>query len=217
MRVAVTILLVGGCCAVAGLPGPASGGDDKPAMPAKGFELRVVNIADTYKAIRFKPATGESWQLLNGRWQKLEEAAPPPAADYDVLLIPADPLFALRLDRASGATWLIQAGKWTSIKEPPAAKPGAGAPKPDSEYALRHVRLGNQLHILRFHTTTGAAWHVNGGAFELQRETGPVPAGEFDIKMIAGEENWMAFRLDRKSGKTWVLQANQWDLAAEPK
>jgi hypothetical protein len=209
----VTVLFVGGCFALAGRCGSAAGGDDKPAMPGKGYDLRVVNVGDAYKAIRFKSATGESWQLVNGRWETLQEVAAPPAGDYDILLIPAETLLALRLDRATGATWLVQGGKWRQIKEPP-AKADAPAPKPGPGYALRHVRLGNQLHVLRFHTATGAAWHVNGGTFDLQRETGPVPAGEFDLKMIAGQESWMAFRWDRKS--TWLLQANQWDMAAEP-
>jgi hypothetical protein len=176
--------------------------------------LRVVNDGDLYQSVRFKPATGESWQLRNGRWEKLEEGAAPPAGDYDIVHLPAEALVALRLDRATGATWLVQGGKWVPIKEP-VAKPGA--PKPGPGYALRHVRTGNQLHLLRFHTTTGAAWHVNGAAFELQTETGPVPAGEFDVKMIAGKEEWMAFRLDRKSGKTWMLEANKWNAVAEPK
>jgi hypothetical protein len=213
MRVAVTVLLLGGCFALAPVSGRAAGGGDKAATPAKGYALRVANVGDTYHGIRFKPATGESWKLLNGRWEKLEEVAPPPAGEYDVHLVPAESLVALRLDRASGATWLVQGGKWTPIKEPPQAKPG-GAVKPG--FALRHVRLGNQLHILRFHTTIGTAWHINGAVFQLQGETGPVPAGEFDVKMIAGEKNWMAFRLDQKSGKTWLLQANNWNLAAEP-
>jgi hypothetical protein len=215
MRTAITALLLGGCFALAG-PGGSAAGGGKPAMPAKGYELRVVNVGEVYKAIRFKPATGESWQLLGGRWEKLPEVAPPPAGDYDVLLIPAESLLALRLDRATGATWLVQGGRWTPIKEPLPAKPGAQAPRPGPLYALRHVRLGNQLHVLRFHTKTGTAWHINGGTFQQQREIGPVPAGQFDVKMIASQANWMAFRVDRKSGKTWLLQANQWDLAAEP-
>jgi hypothetical protein len=215
MRVAVTALLLGGCLAHAGFGEPVPRGN-KPATPAKGYELRIVHVGDVYHGIRFKPATGESWHLRNGRWEKLEETALPPAGDYDVLLFPAKSLLAFRLDRATGATWLIRGGKWVPIKEPPPANPNAPAPNPGPAYALRHVRLGNQLHVLRLHTTTGAAWHINGLAFELQGETGPVPAGEFDIKMIAGEKNWMAFRLDRKSGKTWLLQANKWDLATEP-
>jgi hypothetical protein len=216
MRMIVTGLLVGSCFTLAGLGVSAARGDDKPAKPAKGYELRIVTVGKVYQAIRFKPATGESWQLLGGRWKKLEEAAPPPAGDYDVLLIPADPLLALRLDRATGATWLIRGGKWTPIKEPPPAKAGAPAPKPGPGYALRHVRVGKQLHIIRFHKTTGQAWHINGAAYDSLGETGPVPAGDFDLTMIAGEEKWMAFRLDRKTGKTWLLRANQWNLAAEP-
>jgi hypothetical protein len=208
----LTTLLIGSCFVLAGPRGPAARGEP-PAAPAKGYELRVANVGDVYQSVRFKPATGESWHLRNGRWEKLEEGAAPPAGDYDIVLVPAESLVALRLDRSTGATWLAQGGKWVPIKEP-AAKPGAAKPGPG--YALRHVRKGPQLHVLRFHTTTGETWHINGGAFELQGETGAVPAGEFDITMIAGKENWMAFRLDRKSGKTWLLEANKWNLAAEP-
>jgi hypothetical protein len=215
MRVGMTAVLVGGCLALAGLRGPAARGADPPA-PAKGYELRVVNVGDQYKSIRFKPATGESWQLLNGQWEKLEEGAPPPAGDYDIVLVPAESLLALRLDRATGTTWLVRGGKWVPIKEPAGAKPGAPAAKPGPGYALRHIRLGNKLHVLRFHTAAGSAWYINGDAFEFQAETGAVPAGAFDITMIAGKENWMAFRLDQKSGRTWLLQANKWNLAAEP-
>jgi hypothetical protein len=214
MRTGVTALLVG-CLALAGLRGPAARGETPPA-PAKGYELRVVSVGDVYQCVRFKPATGQAWQMLNGRWEKLEEAAPPPAGDYEIVIVPAESLLAIRLDRATGATWLAQGGKWVPIKEPAAAKPGPPAAKPAPAYAVRHVRKGNQLHILRFNTTTGAAWHINGNAFELQGETGPVPTGEFDVTMIAGRENWMAFRLDRKSGKTWLLQANKWNPAAGP-
>lgn len=185
MRAYMTALLVGGFFTLFGLP--AARGDDAPAVPAKGYELRVAVTGNAYTSIRFKPATGESWHLLNARWQKLEEAVPPPAGDYDVLLIPAQALQALRLDRATGATWLVRDTRWVPVQEPAPAKLGAPAAKPGPGYALRHVRQGDQLHVLRFHTTTREAWHINEDEFTLQGETGPVPAGEYDIKMIAGE------------------------------
>jgi hypothetical protein len=90
------------------------------------------------------------------------------------------------------------------------------APKRGPGYAVRHVRVGNQLHIVRFHTTTGEAWHVNGDGYEPLGEFGPVPAGEFDVTLVAGGKNWMGFRLDRKAGTTWLLRADTWHRVAEP-
>ena len=92
--------------------------DEKPAAPAKGYELRIVTHGDTYNGIRFKPTTGESWKILNGRWEKLDEAAAPPAGDYDITLIPAEVLLAVRIDRATGTTWLLTKGE---------VEPGEGA------------------------------------------------------------------------------------------
>jgi hypothetical protein len=191
--------------------------DEKPVAPApKVYELRIVAVGDSYQGIRFKPSNGEAWQILNGQWEKLEETAVPPAGDYDVIIIPADSLLALRIDRTTGATWLLTKGKWSPVKEPP-LKPGAPAAKPAGPgYALRHVRLGDQLHVLRFHTTTGATWHIGADTFEPMAEAGKVPAGDFDLTLITGTKNWMGFRLDRKSGTTWILQANIWQKVAEP-
>src|SRR5688500_14077128 len=92
------------CVVVLALAGVAARADEKPAAPAKGFELRVVAVGDTYPGVRFKPATGESWKMLNGVWEKLEEAAAPPAGDYDITIIPAEALLAVRVDRAPGST-----------------------------------------------------------------------------------------------------------------
>lgn len=185
--------------------------DDKPA--AKAFELRTVGVGDTYKCVRFRPGTGEAWQLLDGQWEKLEEAAAPPAGDYDVFLIPAGTLLAVRVERTTGATWLVQGGKWLPIKEPPAK---GNAAKPAPGYSVRHTRVGDQLHIVRFHAATGAAWHLAGDKYVTLGETGPVPAGDYDVTMVAGQKDWMAFRIDRTSGKTWLLQANKWNAATEP-
>ena len=194
-------------------------GDDKtppPAAAAKGYELRVVAVGDIYHGIRFKPTTGESWKILAGKWEKLDEAAAPPAGDYEIIIIPAESLLAVRFDKTSGATWLLQNGKWTAIKEPP-AKPGAPKPPaPGPGFAMRHIAVGDQLHIVRFHTKTGATWHIRGDTFEPLAEFGKVPAGEFDLTLIASKKDWMGFRLDRKAGTTWVLQANVWQEVTEP-
>ena len=195
--------------------GSGRAADEKPAA-GKGYELRVVAHGDTYNGIRFKPATGESWKILNGRWEKLEEAAAPPAGDYDITVIPAEILLAVRIDRATGACWLLTKGKWNPVKEP-AAKPDAPAAKaPGVGCALRHIVLGDQLHVVRFHTRSGETWHLSGDTFKPMGEFGKVPVGDFDLTMIASKKDWMAFRLDRKSGKSWLLQANLWAEITEP-
>ncbi|MCI0705814.1 MAG: hypothetical protein L0241_32535 [Planctomycetia bacterium] len=211
MRTSVAgVVLVG--CWLAGVG--AARADEKPAVtPAKGYELRVVAIGDTYHGIRFKPTTGESWSMLNGQWEKLEEAAAPPAGDYDITIIPAEALLAVRVDRVTGTTWLLGKGKWNPVKEP-AAKPNAKPPGPG--FALRHTIVGDQLHAVRFHTKTGATWHLKGDTFEPLAEFGKVPAGEFDLTLIASKKDWMGFRLDKKTGTTWILQANLWQEVTEP-
>jgi hypothetical protein len=192
----------------------AAGGDDKPATPATPFALRVVAFGDTYHGIRFKPATGESWKMLNGVWEKVAEIAAAPAGDYDITIVPAEVLLAVRVDRASGGTWLLQKGKWNPVKEPmadPKAPPPAGP-----GFAIRHVVVGDHLQVVRFHAKTGATWHVSGDAFKPLAEFDKVPAGEYDLTLIASKKDWMGFRIDRKTGATWILQANIWQRVVEP-
>ena len=201
------------CVIILALVGLAARADEKPAAPAKGFELRVLAVGDTYHGIRFKPATGESWKMINGVWEKLAEVAAPPAGDYDITIIPAEVLLAVRVDRATGSTWLLQKGKWNPVKEPPA---DPKAPKPGPGFAVRHTVVGDQLHVVRFHAKTGATWHLAGDAFEPLAELGKVPTGEFDLTLIASKKDWMAFRIDKKAGTTWLLQANIWQKVTEP-
>src|SRR5262245_40269148 len=123
----------------------------KPAPARKAYEVRTIRVGDTYQGIRFKPATGETWQLAGEKWQALAETAAVPAGDYDVILIPTEETFlGIRVDRTTGATWLLRNRKWAPVKEPPPpAKPG----KPDGQaranapggYELRHARVKNRL------------------------------------------------------------------------
>jgi hypothetical protein len=208
MRACVAVLLlVGGA-----VPARA---DDKPA-PAKGYELRVVAVGDRYHGIRFKPATGESWKASNGAWVILDEVGAPPAGDYDITIIPAEVLLAVRIDRATGSTWLLSKGKWQPVKEP-VPKPGDPPGKPPGAGCdVRYIVVGDQLHVVRFHTKLGATWHIAGDKFEPFAEFGKVPPGEFDLILIASKKDWMGFRVDRKTGTTWVLQANIWQEITEP-
>jgi hypothetical protein len=216
MRAVFVGVFLAGCVMAVGLVEPGARGEEKPKppkAPGKGYVLRAVAVGDVYKAVRFRRATGEAWELLDGAWQKLEDAAAPPAGEYEVHLLPADPLLAIRIDRATGATWLTRKGKWVRVKEP-AMKPGA--PKRGPGFDIRHVGLGDQLHVVRFHATTGETWHVNRNAYEALAESTAVAAGEFDITLIAGKEDWMGFRIDRKAGTSWLLLGRKWVKAKEP-
>ena len=190
---------------------------DRAAAPArKGYELRMLGVGNTYQGMRFKLATGETWQIAGGRWLKIPEAGPLPAGDYDVLLIPAGESFlAVRIDRSGGATWLFQARRWNRVGEPPAGAKPNGPGARGGGYRLRHARVGDRLHVLRFHTRTGAAV-VETDAYQDLAETGPVPPGDYDVTMIAGEDDWVAFRIDRSTGTTWLLRARQWVKVDEP-
>lgn len=213
-------------CLVAGLawgslalPAVLAAQEDK-APVRKPFEVRLVRIGETYQGIRFKPATGEAWQIRGDKWDKLAEGEAPLAGDYDVILILADEkLLSLRVERATGATWLLGAGKWNRIKEPAAKdkeKEKEKIARGRQGFELRHLRLGDSLHVVRFHRGSGAAWRIERDSYERLAETGPVPAGDYDITLMATDTNWMAFRLEADSGAYWLFRKNQWDKVTEP-
>jgi hypothetical protein len=150
---------------------------------------------------------------------KIKEMAVCPAGEYQIALIPNENAFqAIRMERLTGATSLLSNSQWNLVKEPAGAAPlPARKAVRDKGYELRHVHVGNQLHVLRFHAGTGAAAHVAGDAYETYPETaGPPPIGSYQVTLIATKDTWMAFRFDQSSGATWMLRANQWDKVAEP-
>jgi hypothetical protein len=202
------------CCSAAHL---AQGAEkDKPAPGAKAFEMRLLRIGDTYQGLRFNTATGESWQINLEKWEKVPETEAPAVGEYQITLIAGENGFlALRLERTTGATWLLKERKWNRIKEP-AAQAKAAEPAAGTGYELRPIQVGGQLHVIRFHTGTGAAAHIDGTAYEALAEPGPLPAGTYDVTMMATKERWMAFRFDHASGGTWLLRANRWAKVAEP-
>jgi hypothetical protein len=96
----------------------------QPAPQRKSFMLRT----SAELAIRFKPATGETWLTIPvaGRWLKLEESGKIPAGDYDVILTGNNDWPLLRINHATGASWFLKIekqgffanAKWTKIEEP---------------------------------------------------------------------------------------------------
>jgi hypothetical protein len=195
---------------------PAAVKRDGPARPA--YEMRMLQMGDTYQGIRFKPATGEAWQIVRDRWEKLPETGPVPAGDYDLMLIPAkDTLVAIRFDRATGATWMLQSRKWSAFQEP-AAAPGGGRPAAAGppRYEVRYALAGENLHLVRFDTRTGASAKVEGDTYQTLAESGPVPPGDYDVTVVATGKTWMAFRVDRSTGATWLMTNNRWQKVGEP-
>lgn len=151
------------------------------------------------------------------KWEKLPEAAALPAGNYEVVLIPTEKSFlAIRFDRNTGATWLFQARQWNKVKEEgvPAGKKEQPA---TADHAIRYVRVGNQLHFLRFNAKTGATATIQVDTYQVLAETGPVPLGDFEVTMIGTNEKWIAFRVNRASGSTWLLKDRKWFRANEPK
>jgi hypothetical protein len=203
------------------------------AEPAPGpkYDLRIVRVGDTYQGFRFRPDTGESWQIVTLSWRKVAEADPLPAGKYDILLnVEGDNLLPIRVDHKTGHAWFLQARQWVQYDEaqPPAkqdeAKPdekaadGAKGPAAKAKhYEFRKARVGANLHLIRLETKTGETWLLKGnGAFAPMIETGPVPPGDYDVTTVATEKSWMAFRIDRASGTSWMLRADVWVKIKEP-
>ena len=99
---------------------------------------------------------------------------------------------------------------------PPAPAQKAQQPPANDRYEFRQIRVGKQFEVIRFKVKTGESWRIAGDKFEKLAETGPVPAGDYEVSLIAVEDDWMAFRIDRVSGTTWMLRQRQWIRLKEP-
>lgn len=124
-------------------------------------------------------------------------------------------------------------GRWRAFADEP--KPGVPSGVPDQlaqasgqtvdappqkrgDYALRVVQVGKKrLGAVRFQTATGESWTIGDGPkFIKMAESGPVPAGAYDILLSASEDDWMAFRIDRLTGATWQMHQNKWIKISAP-
>lgn len=215
------LIVIGGFCSAAHfLSMPAALAQPAPG-PASKFDLRIARVGETYQGFRVRPDTGESWQIEQLSWRKVVEADPVPVGNYDILLNVADEgLLPIRIDKLSGHAWFLQARQWVKYDEPDKEAPKAAGPvdAKGKTYQFRQARVGAMLHLLRFEAKSGSAWVLRGnGAFVPLTEGGDAPpAGDYDVTMIATEKNWMAFRIDRVSGMSWLLRANIWVKIKEP-
>jgi len=110
--------------------------------------------------------------------------------------------------------------EWLGAVMVAAAVGGAIADEPKSEPAAEPaafevvlLSLKGDWQAMRYHAQTGEAWYAFQGNWKPVPEadnTKP-PAGDYRVQMSqTGENDWIAIRLDRKSGRTWRLAALKW-------
>lgn len=118
LLIGLVMLLAAVCIWDSGALAPQASAQ-KPDPPRKDYELRVIRVANSFQAVRFKNSTGESWVMVADRYDKIPETGNVPAGDYDISLITDDTNWmAFRIDRLSGATWQLRDNKWNKVKEP---------------------------------------------------------------------------------------------------
>ena len=94
--------------------------------------------------------------------------------------------------------------------EPKPSAPAATEPAP---YEVVLLSLKTDWQAMRFHAQTGESWYAFQGNWKPVPETdeNKLPAGEYRVHMSqTGENDWIAIRLEKKSGRTWRLAALKW-------
>jgi hypothetical protein len=88
-----------------------------------------------------------------------------------------------------------------------AGEPGQGS------FEVVLLSLKSDWQAMRYHAQTGQAWYAFQGDWKPvpeSAESGP-PEGEYQVLLTAtGEHDWVALRLERKSGRSWRLAALKW-------
>jgi hypothetical protein len=71
-----------------------------------------------WRAIRYKPDTGQSWYIRHGLFIELLEQKIIPKSEYKILMSThKEGWGAVRLDINSGDTWKLKSEIWVKIKE----------------------------------------------------------------------------------------------------
>jgi hypothetical protein len=98
------------------------------------------------------------------------------------------------------------------IPQPPAS---AAAPSGEWEAATISGSRNESDDIIKVNVATGAAWiHCcgsNNSNYFIVKDSSPPPAGDYHLvtwSQVApnGDVNWNAYRFDRKTGHTWVIE-----------
>jgi hypothetical protein len=107
----------------------------------------------------------------------------------------------------AGFTGAVQ----VAAEEPSAATAEANSPATHFEVVL--LSLKTDWQAMRYHTSTGESWYAFQGNWKPVPEASDEkpPAGAYKVLMSAtGERDWIALRLEQKSGRSWRLAALKW-------
>jgi len=94
-----------------------------------------------------------------------------------------------------------------------AEDPPKHVPPEEAPFEVVLLSLKSDWQAMRFHSQTGEAWYAFQGNWKPvpEADNNKLPAGDYRVQMSqTGENDWIAIRLERKSGRTWRLAALKW-------
>ncbi len=204
-----------------------------PSAPAKNAGLRIVmtSSATTWDAFRFNPLTGESWLVNTDNdpdwvWQKALDLEILPAGDYDIQAVSyvidddaREKIF--RMNRKTGRTWSLVETTMNAVAEP---ADFSQAPVPKAGFRLLVTAAEISWDALRLNPETGETWdaHLNAdGSFSWQKiaDAEQLPIADYQIQescyVVNNQGAAALFRIDRKSGRSWISNNGQWEAILE--
>jgi hypothetical protein len=75
------------------------------------------------------------------------------------------------------------------------------------------LALKDDWQAMRYHKTSGQSWYALKGDWKPVAEPDEIKPPEGDYKLFlaaSGESDFIALRLERKSGRSWRLAALKW-------
>jgi hypothetical protein len=83
----------------------------------------------------------------------------------------------------------------------------------ESPFEVVVLALKNDWQAMRYHKTSGESWYTLKGDWKAVPEAGDdkPPDGDYKLFLAAtGDNDFVALRLERKSGRSWRLAALKW-------
>ena len=94
------------------------------------------------------------------------------------------------------------------------------ANSPSADLALVTNTQRDYMVAYRYNVRTGEAWITNNKSTEWAKiaETIPISEGKYEIQVVGpyGDDRYMTFRIDRKTGHTWFEKNHKWNPYFEP-
>src|ERR1043166_4228435 len=107
--------------------------------------------------------------------------------------------------------FLIVLAPFTPSQEPKAQLDKA------KNFEVRIVKVGDSYQAIRIRIRTGETWTAEGTKWLKIADAGPIPAGDYDVLLVATEKDYSAIRYDRVSGSSWLLRGgDKWVKMTEP-